>query len=65
MDRENLLGLAQLSGNLAAHLIELFQHTPDAFFPLPLLAHGKLSAQFESVGRRLESLPPDIEVSHL
>jgi hypothetical protein len=62
LDHDSLLGLSRLSGDLAAHLLDLFQHTPDAFFPLPLLARNRLCAQFESVGRRLDCLPPQIEV---
>ncbi|KAM0755626.1 hypothetical protein T439DRAFT_7979 [Meredithblackwellia eburnea MCA 4105] len=61
-DQDSLISVSQLSSELAAHLIDQFKHAPDAFFPLPLLARGRLSREFDKAGRRLDALPPHIEV---
>lgn len=60
--RESLLGLSEMGGILASHLLELAQSAPDTFFPTSLLAPGKLVADFEASGRKLEHLPPLTEV---
>ncbi len=57
---ESRLGLAEMNGNLAAHLLDLYQHIPQSW--LPLFPRGKLNAVFEQVGRRLNALPPQTEV---
>ncbi|KAM0753729.1 hypothetical protein T439DRAFT_322619 [Meredithblackwellia eburnea MCA 4105] len=59
-DLDTRLGLAQMSGDLAAHLLDLFQHVPQSW--LPLIPRGKVVAQFEAVGRRLDALPAQAEV---
>lgn len=41
------------------------QSAPDTFFPTSLLAPGKLVADFEASGRKLEHLPPLTEVNSL
>ncbi|KAI5481491.1 Zn(2)-C6 fungal-type transcription factor [Pseudohyphozyma bogoriensis] len=61
-DQDSLLAMSEQSGALAAILIATFQGQPGAFFPLPLLAGSQLSDIFEAVGRRLDCLPPHIEV---
>ncbi|KAL8278795.1 hypothetical protein RQP46_008864 [Phenoliferia psychrophenolica] len=59
-DLDSRLGLAELSGELVAHLIDLYQHVPQSW--LPLIPRGRVALQFEAAGRRLSSLPPQTEV---
>lgn len=60
---EDRLATTELTAVLAAHLLDLYQFLPQSW--LPLTVRGKVALQFEAVGRRLSSLPPQIEVGLL
>ncbi|KAK4051509.1 hypothetical protein OIO90_004723 [Microbotryomycetes sp. JL221] len=59
-DIDHQLGLTQLSSELASHLLTLYQIVPQSW--LPLYPRGRLLMMFESVGRRLDNLPPQAQV---
>ncbi|SGY86058.1 BQ5605_C009g05797 [Microbotryum silenes-dioicae] len=59
-DLDSRLGLTQLSGELVAHLLGLYQALPQSW--LPLLPRARITTMFEASGRRLSSLPPQAEV---
>ncbi|KAK4700205.1 hypothetical protein P7C70_g6042, partial [Phenoliferia sp. Uapishka_3] len=59
-DLDARLGQEVLSGDLVAHLIDLYQHVPQSW--LPLIPRGRLALLFESSNRHLAALSPQTEV---
>ncbi|SCV74531.1 BQ2448_7560 [Microbotryum intermedium] len=59
-DLDSHLGRIQLSGELVAHLLGLWQALPQSW--LSVIPQARLIATFEASGRRLSALPPQAEV---
>ena len=59
--QEDRLATTELTAHLAAHLLDLYQYLPQSW--LPISSRGKVLSQFEAVGRRLDALPPQVEVT--
>ncbi|GAA5947464.1 hypothetical protein JCM10213_008175 [Rhodosporidiobolus nylandii] len=62
-DTDFRLGEIELNGVFAAHLLSIFETTPQAWIPLLSRPNSPLVRQsFEEAGRRLEALSPELEV---
>ncbi|KDE07192.1 hypothetical protein MVLG_02592 [Microbotryum lychnidis-dioicae p1A1 Lamole] len=59
-DLDSRLAQTQLSGELVAHLLGLWQELPQSW--LSVIPQARLMSAFEESGRRLSALPPQAEV---